>query len=106
MKRWSRRIETNIVRVSAKREDAERMSVRLSDPHWIGDVPAFPFSTQAQARYREKPFAATVSAENDELEQGLPSLKVEFDESRIAAAGQSLVFYDGERCLGGAIINS
>jgi tRNA-specific 2-thiouridylase len=87
-------IARNIVRVSTDKKDAERSSVALSDVHWVGERPAFPLIVSAQARYREKPFRVSVS-----------QAEAAFDEPHIAAPGQSLVLYDGEKCLGGGVIN-
>lgn len=92
-------VARNIVRVSSKREDAARRSVRLSDVHWIGDAPTMPLSASAQARYREKPFGTTIEMHDE-------GLVATFDGPRIAAPGQSLVLYDGDTCLGGGIINN
>jgi tRNA-specific 2-thiouridylase len=92
-------IERNIVRVSVERADGAQHSVGISEVHWISEAPALPVSVQVQARYREKPFKVKIIRENNEL-------VADFDEPRIAASGQSLVFYEGETCLGGGIINS
>lgn len=87
----------NVVRVSPRRTDAARTEVPLSDMHWIGDPPALPARLEVQARYHEVPGSATIV-----IEDGSPFAV--FDSAHIAAAGQSLVFYEGAQCLGGAII--
>ena len=64
-----------------------------------------PLRVQAQARYREVPFNTLIRKDGN-------SFIAEFEEPRIAAPGQSLVLYlpaqagEGERCLGGGIINT
>lgn len=95
-------VARNIVRVSSRREDAAKRLVQVSDVHWISGALELPITVEVQARYREKPFAATLSS----LHRGVTSVRAEFEESHIAAPGQSLVFYDGEVCLGGGVINS
>jgi tRNA-specific 2-thiouridylase len=90
-------ITRNIVRVSPRREDAARESVSLSDMNWIAAEPQGSLQVEAQARYREKPFTTVISRAGK-------SIVATFDEPRIAARGQSLVLYEGDRCLGGGII--
>jgi tRNA-specific 2-thiouridylase len=72
-----------------------------TDVHWIqGFPPATTFSAKAKVRYRqlEKPCAVTVQIDG--------TLEVAFTEpQRAVTPGQSVVFYDGEGCLGGAIID-
>jgi tRNA-specific 2-thiouridylase len=92
-------IARNLVQVSPRREDAARRHVRLSHMHWIGQASELPVRAQAQARYRETPFWANVS-----MKDGSNVADISFDEPHIAAPGQSLVFYDGEKCLGGGMI--
>lgn len=62
--------------------------------------PNLPFSCRAKVRYRQDDQACTIlSEENGEL-------KVVFDEpQRAITPRQSIVFYDGNICLGGAIIS-
>src|SRR3546814_1531031 len=68
--------------------------MRISD--WSSDVCS---SDLAQARYRQHPEACTVEVRDD------GSLRVRFARNqRAVTPGQSLVLYDGERCLGGAVI--
>ncbi len=88
----------NTVTVSPERTDAARTNVRVRDVHWIGEPPAMPAPLLAQARYREEPVAITFTRDGD---GGM----VTFDKPHIAAPGQAIVFYDGDTCLGGAIIS-
>ena len=69
-----------------------------SDVHWIYK-PILPKEMQAKIRYGSKFADCTV------FEAG-NSLRVEFSEpQRAITPGQSIVFYDGEEVLGGAIID-
>ena len=67
---------------------------------WIsGSPPALPLRCEAQVRYRQRPFACTVEPGAD------GGLRVHFDEpQRAVTPGQSIVLYDRDRCLGGAVI--
>jgi tRNA-specific 2-thiouridylase len=67
--------------------------------NWLSDAPALGARLWAQVRHRAVPVAAElIHLTNDELELAL--------EEPVAAItpGQSLVLYDGERVLGGAVI--
>lgn len=66
---------------------------------WInGAPPQKRFRCMAKIRYRQADQACQVSIAGDELH-------VQFDEpQRAVTPGQSIVFYEGERCLGGAVI--
>ncbi len=71
-------------------------------PHWIGDPPAIAASglrCRVKVRYRQRDQGCRVFlAEPDRLH-------LQFDSpQRAVAPGQYAVFYDGERCLGGAVI--
>ncbi len=83
-------IATNTIRVSTKREDAARKSPRIIDPNWLEKVDG---EVEVQTRYRETPVIAAIRNE-----------VVEFREPHIFSAGQSLVAYRGDVCLGGGII--
>jgi tRNA-specific 2-thiouridylase len=73
------------------------------EPNWINAPPAsldMGYRCMAKIRYRQSDQSCSVRI----TEAG--GLEVGFDESqRAAAPGQFVVFYDGERCLGGAIID-
>jgi tRNA-specific 2-thiouridylase len=68
--------------------------------HWIaGTAPATRFACSAQTRYRQQDEACEVEVRED------GTLAVVFERpQRAVTPGQSLVLYDGEVCLGGAVI--
>ena len=70
--------------------------------HWIaGAPPASRFQCQAQTRYRQTPETCDVIVGDD------GALSVRFARSqRAVTPGQSLVLYDNDVCLGGAVIAS
>ncbi len=66
---------------------------------WVdGTAPAQQFRCSAKIRYRQRDQGCRVSIDNHQA-------RVEFDEpQRAVTPGQSVVFYDGEICLGGGVI--
>jgi tRNA-specific 2-thiouridylase len=77
-----------------------RGEVVASDMHWIaGEAASLPARLGAKTRYRMPDAACTLRARD------AASLTASFDEPQWAPTpGQYLVLYDGERCLGGAVI--
>ena len=73
------------------------------DPSWIGSRPdrlREGMRCQAKIRYRQQDQDCVVTALDE------ATLEVRFDERQKAIApGQFVVFYDGARCLGGAVID-
>ena len=66
----------------------------------VGEDLETPARLLAKIRYRHEPALATV------VRIGEDKLSVVFDEpQRAIAAGQSLVLYDGDRVIGGGIID-
>jgi len=68
--------------------------------HWIGDsAPSARFECQAQTRYRQPPEACEVRVGDD------GGLSVRFARGqRAVTPGQSIVLYEEDVCLGGAVI--
>ena len=83
-----------------------RDTLRASHVHWIGApreswVRGRPLSLGAKIRYRQADQACTLER------TGTDEALVRFERAqRAVAAGQYVVFYDGERCLGGACIEA
>jgi len=77
-------------------------TVTAKHPHWITESPpALPWRGWAKTRYRQPDQACTL------LQLDSDSCTVQFDQpQRAVTPGQSMVFYSGEECLGGAIIDS
>jgi len=69
---------------------------------WIsGAAPSIPLRCSAKTRYRQRDQGCVISAIDGDV------ALVEFDSpQRAVTPGQSVVFYDGTRCLGGGIIAS
>lgn len=66
---------------------------------WINEAPHLPLNCRAKIRYRQTDQGCHVQMTNNN------KLEVVFDEAqRAVTPGQSIVFYQGDRCLGGAII--
>jgi tRNA-specific 2-thiouridylase len=93
-------IEHNRVYVSTKLQDEAmwKKNVELSAVHWINKAES---GLECLVRTRHR--APLVSAKLSSVGEG--NLQVEFQEpQRAVTAGQSVVFYHGEECLGGGIV--
>jgi len=93
-------IETNEVLVVEGQDNPALFTNELwaQDISWVTDSPSFPFKCKAKVRYRQSDQDCTVFLQDEKLH-------VVFDSpQRAVAIRQSVVFYDDEKCLGGAII--
>ncbi len=93
-------LERNVLKVTQGSDHPSLFKeALLTGPvHWITTPPQLPFRCHAKTRYRQSDQACTLEADGE-------GLKVSFDISqRAITPGQSVVFYDKELCLGGAII--
>jgi len=76
-------------------------SLIADDIHWIDSPTESSFSCSAKIRYRQASQRCEVTLINDQ------TIKVNFiDSQRAITPGQSVVFYDGDVCLGGSVIKS
>jgi tRNA-specific 2-thiouridylase len=75
--------------------------LRACEPAWVaGAPPASDWQGTAKVRYRQTDVACAARLTDDGA-----ALEVEFPEpQRAVTPGQSIVFYDGDECLGGAVI--
>jgi tRNA-specific 2-thiouridylase len=94
-------VARNVLYVAQGGENEWLQSRRLTaeTANWVaGAPPAQEFRCTAKTRYRQHDQVCMVSVHNDRLE-------VRFDEpQRAVTPGQSVVFYAGDECLGGAVI--
>ena len=76
-------------------------ALEASSVHWIGKAPTLPLTCMAKIRYRQTSQDCTISHQHD------GQVHVLFKQpQRAITPGQSIVFYDNDVCLGGAIIEN
>ncbi|MBO8171623.1 MAG: tRNA 2-thiouridine(34) synthase MnmA [Bacillaceae bacterium] len=96
-------LDNNVLYV-AQGQDHPRLyavGLKASEVHWIsGEAPASSFTCTAKFRYRQPDQGVTVRMTSDDR------CEVIFDQpQRAITPGQYVVFYDGEVCLGGGVID-
>ncbi len=91
----AKNISANTITVSTERfpKLVSKTRVTLADINWIGEVPNGTYT--ARYRYRQKLIAAEMKGDN-----------VVLLEPHYIPLGQSLVLYEGKRCLGGGIVDT
>lgn len=77
-----------------------RTQLDAGDLHWVsGRAPETPVNCQAKTRYRQEDQPCVITAITDSVAH------VQFaQQQRAITPGQSVVFYDGQECLGGGVI--
>ena len=95
-------VERNLLYVDQGHDSPwlQSRSLRTEAMHWIsGQPPATRFSCTGQTRYRQADEDCGIEVHDD------GSVTVQFARpQRAVTPGQSLVLYDGDTCLGGAVI--
>jgi len=96
-------LDNNVLIVTQGHDHPALLSTTLlgTDVHWIAHTPdTLPYKCVAKTRYRQSDQVCTIVKLDEHR------CTVEFDQpQRSVTPGQSVVFYQGDECLGGAIID-
>ncbi|MEK7646575.1 MAG: tRNA 2-thiouridine(34) synthase MnmA [Patescibacteria group bacterium] len=97
----SKDAEKNILTVSNKKSDQEKVSpkVEITRCNWINEIPVGGTTLKARGRYRQ----GLSSIEIIKAEADTAIVRFEHTDTSLTP-GQSLVIYDGERCVGGGVL--
>ncbi len=95
-------VKNNILFVASGNEDEHLLSDQaiITDVNWISDVPSSPISVGVKFRYRQKDSMVTL------IPLTATTVKLVYDTPQKAVTpGQAAVFYQGDVCLGGGLID-
>lgn len=87
----------NTITVSSDQCDAERREARLADASWVSEPPRVDVIYDIEARYHQHPVKGHIASEGD-------AYRVTLANPTVMSEGQSLVIYEGNRCVGGSVI--
>ncbi|MBN1834195.1 MAG: tRNA 2-thiouridine(34) synthase MnmA [Spirochaetales bacterium] len=87
--------------VVARRQEAESRSFRIGRANWLVEIPGGPLRCGVKVRYQSEEVRCRVEPE---AEGRAGDWRVTLERPEILTPGQSAVFYDGTRVLGGGII--
>ena len=88
-------VKRNILIVTPNRKDLLKKEVRFKNINWISDLPSFPLKVKAKIRYHHKPSSGSL----------ISSGKFVFSKPQESITpGQSIVFYQNNKVLGGGVI--
>lgn len=91
--------DQNTVLLTDREEELFSSSLEAGQVNWIIPAPQKPLEAQVKIRYAHQPAPAVLYPAGDD------TVRVEFAQpQRAVTKGQSAVFYDGDRVLGGGII--
>jgi len=99
-------VQNNTITVNEGRENKKnyKLSLTLSDIHWVSKKPKLPLSYSAKIRYQQ-PDQRCFIEEIPQSHSGTARLKVTFNKPQFAITpGQSCVIYKKNMVLGGGII--
>ncbi|MEK7636781.1 MAG: tRNA 2-thiouridine(34) synthase MnmA [Patescibacteria group bacterium] len=89
-----------IIAPADRPEQLEAKEFIVSAPHWIGDACSFPWTGIAKFRYRQPDVSVTLLPAGDKLRVICQKPQ------RAITPGQYAVFYEGDECLGSAVIDN
>ena len=97
----AKKLETNELIVGQGNDHPSlfKRSLVVKQAHWLIEPPQHALACAAKIRYRQTDQACVIYSGPDN------TLRVEFESpQRAITPGQSAVFYDADRCLGGGVI--